>query len=120
MLGGIIESLKDLRHFAPGPQVHAEAGQSAACRQANNTVTTHTRTHVQIHHLNKPLTFGIVHYPVTVVRKSLSLSLPKAASVERLAALQARSQVLEVIRELLVLSELHHVVEVLHVLHHCI
>ena len=33
-----------------------------------------------------------------------------------MSALQARGEILKIIRELLVLSELHHVVEVLHVL----
>lgn len=47
-----------------------------------------------------------------------SLLLPKASCVERLAALQPRLQVLEVVCELLVLSKLHHVVEMLDVLHH--
>lgn len=42
--------------------------------------------------------------------------LPQAARVEGLSALQTSGQVLKVIGELLVLSELHHVVEVLHVL----
>lgn len=44
--------------------------------------------------------------------------VPKAPSVERLAALQAGGEVLEVVRELLVFPKLHHVVEVLHVLDH--
>lgn len=70
------------------------------------------------------LSISIQHHPSSCERFSLRLSLalvlPKAASVERLAALEACSQVLEIVRELLVLSELHHIVEVLYVLHHCI
>lgn len=46
--------------------------------------------------------------------------LPKAACVERLAALQPRLQILKVVCELLIFAELHHVVEMLHVLHHCV
>lgn len=50
--------------------------------------------------------------------EELFCSLPKASCVEWLTALQTRLQVLKVIRELLILSKLHHVIEVLHVLHH--
>lgn len=47
---------------------------------------------------------------------SIRWTLPKAARVERLAALKARGQVLEVVRELLVLAKLNHVIEMFHVL----
>lgn len=46
--------------------------------------------------------------------------LPEAACVERLSTLQTSSQILKVISELLVLSKLHHVIEVLHMLDDCI
>lgn len=46
--------------------------------------------------------------------------LPKASCVEWLAALQPRFQVLKIICELLILSKLHYVIEVLHMLHHSI
>lgn len=46
--------------------------------------------------------------------------LPKAACVERLSTLQTGSQIFKVVGELLVLTELHHVIEVLHVLDDCI
>ena len=49
---------------------------------------------------------------------SVLFHLPKASCVEWLAALQPGLQVLKVICELLILSELHHVIEVLHMLHH--
>lgn len=42
--------------------------------------------------------------------------LPKATCVERLSTLQTSSQILKIISELLVLSKLHHVIEVLHML----
>lgn len=51
---------------------------------------------------------------------SVFLHLPKASCVEWLAALQSSLQILKIIRELLILSELHHVIEVLHMLHHCV
>lgn len=41
---------------------------------------------------------------------------PKATSVERLSTFQTGIEILKVVSELLVLAELHHVVEVLHVL----
>jgi len=46
--------------------------------------------------------------------------LPKASCVEWLTALQPCLQVLKVICELLILSKLHHVIEVFHMLHHCV
>lgn len=46
--------------------------------------------------------------------------LPKASCVEWLAALQPRLQILKVVSELLILSKLHDVVEVLHMLHHSV
>lgn len=49
---------------------------------------------------------------------SVSFHLPKASCVEWLTALQSRLQVLKIIRELLILAKLHHVIEVLHMLHH--
>lgn len=45
---------------------------------------------------------------------------PEASRVERLSALQTSRQVLKVIRELLVLPELNHIVEVLHMLDDCV
>lgn len=45
---------------------------------------------------------------------------PKASCVEWLAALQTRLQILEIVRELLILSKFHHIIEVLHVLDHCV
>lgn len=51
---------------------------------------------------------------------SVFLHLPKASCVEWLAALQSSLQILKIIRELLILSELHHVIEVLHMLDDCI
>ena len=44
--------------------------------------------------------------------------LPKASCVEWLTALQPRLQILKVICELLIFSKLHHIIEVLHMLHH--
>lgn len=41
---------------------------------------------------------------------------PKATCVERLSTFQTGIEILKVVSELLVLAELHHVVEVLHVL----
>lgn len=52
--------------------------------------------------------------------RSPTSHLPKAPCVERLAALQPRLQILKVVCELLILTELHHVVEMLHMLHHCV
>lgn len=49
-----------------------------------------------------------------------SMFLPEASRVERLSALQTSRQVLKVIRELLVLPELNHIVEVLHMLDNCV
>lgn len=54
------------------------------------------------------------------LRGRASRFLPKAACVERLSTLQTGGQILKVISELLVLSKLHHVVEVLHMLDDCI
>lgn len=45
---------------------------------------------------------------------------PKASCVEWLSTFQPRLQVLKVICELLIFSKLHHVIEVLHMLHHCV
>lgn len=49
-----------------------------------------------------------------------SRSTPKASCVERLSCLQTSSQIFKVISKLLVLSKLHHVVEMLDVLDNCI
>lgn len=46
--------------------------------------------------------------------------LPEASRVERLSALQTSCQVLKVIRKLLVLPELNHIIEVLHMLDDCV
>lgn len=46
--------------------------------------------------------------------------IPKASCVERLSSLQTSSQIFKVISKLLVLSKLHHIVEVLHMLDNCI
>lgn len=51
---------------------------------------------------------------------SILLHLPKASGVEWLTALKPRLQVLKIISELLIFSKLHHVIEVLHMLHHCV
>ena len=64
-----------------------------------------------------PLPSALLSQTKHTARVAVSSS-PKASGVERLAALQPRLQVLKVVCEFLVLSKLHHVVEVLHVLHH--
>lgn len=46
--------------------------------------------------------------------------LPKASCVEWLTALQTCLQVLKIISEFLILSKLHNIIEVLHMLHHSI
>lgn len=50
----------------------------------------------------------------------LLLFLPEASRVEWLSALQTSRQVLKVICELLVLPELNHIIEVLHMLDNCV
>lgn len=113
-------SLRVLKTCATLPRALRCMRKLGRAQRVARLITLQTHTHVQIHHLDNPLVFIIIHHPVMVVKVSLSFRLPKAASVERLAALEACCQVLEVVRELLVLSELHHIVEVLYVLHHCI
>lgn len=51
---------------------------------------------------------------------SVLFHLPKASCVEWLTALQPRLQVLKIICELLILPKLHNVIEVFHMLHHCV
>lgn len=57
---------------------------------------------------------------VNLGQDGLLLHLPKASCVEWLAALQPRLQILKIVRELLILAKFHDVIEVLHVLHHCV
>ncbi len=64
-------------------------------------------------HLSAPLSKSIKKAALSVLPL-----LPKASCVEWLAALQPCLQVLKIICELLILAKLHHVIEVLHMLHH--
>lgn len=56
----------------------------------------------------------------TPLEKKFIFHLPEASCVEWLAAFQPCFQVLKIICELLILSELHNVIEVFHMLHHSV
>lgn len=109
MLWGVVQRFEDLSHLPSGSEVHPEARHDAAGSQGDHTAEME---HNGGHHafLDRSQT--------TLLRCSIdgSVLLPKAPSVERLAALQTGGKVLEVIRELLVFAVLHNLVEVLHML----
>lgn len=118
MLGGIIEGFEDLRHLPSGPEVHPEARHGTAGRQTDHTEHTHVFLLILINGRGTELTLcasGCIWFD-----DRGSMFLPEASRVERLSALQTSRQVLKVIREFLVLPELNHIVEVLHMLDDCV
>lgn len=103
----VVERFEDLSHLSSGPEMHPEAGQSTARGQADHAGThTHTQMSNRREH----------QHGIPAAGERRWRSSPKATCVERLTTFQPGVEILKVIGELLVLSKLHHVVEVLHVL----
>lgn len=107
MLRCVVERFEDLSHLSSGPEMHPEAGHGAASGQAD-----HAGTHT---HTNEHSTTTSTWCRSNQEGWGGGFS-PKATCVERLSTFQAGVEILKVVSELLVLSKLHHVVEVLHVL----